>query len=192
MRRQLKLKQARTARRRSTMSVEFKAWEKIPRDNPFTVTISEKIDGTNACIIIKDDEIIGVQSKKRLITPEDDNYGFAKWVQDNNQELLSLGEGYHYGEWAGPGIQKNPLQLERKHFFLFNTFRWNNENPNRPTCCDVVPVLYQGELTLETIPTLLENLKTKTTVREGVVVYYHTFRKYTKHTIKSPNGKWCK
>ena len=27
--------------------VEFKAWKKIPRENYFTVTISEKIDGTN-------------------------------------------------------------------------------------------------------------------------------------------------
>lgn len=28
--------------------------------------------------------------------------------------------------------------------------------------------------------------------REGVVVYYHAFRKYTKHTVKDQNGKWCK
>jgi len=47
--------------------VDFKAWPKIPRENPFNVTITEKIDGTNACIIIKDGEIIGVQSRKRLI-----------------------------------------------------------------------------------------------------------------------------
>ena len=36
------------------MSVEFKPWPKIGRDNPFVVTITEKMDGTNACIIIKD------------------------------------------------------------------------------------------------------------------------------------------
>ena len=35
-------------------NVEFKAWDKIPRENPFKVTISEKIDGTNACVIVKD------------------------------------------------------------------------------------------------------------------------------------------
>jgi len=175
--------------------VEFKAWEKIPRENPFTVTVSEKMDGTNACVIIQDGVIVGVQSRKRLITPEDDNYGFAQWVSDNNDDLLSLGDGYHYGEWAGLGIQKNPHDMDRKRFFLFNTFRWNPDNPNRPKCCDVVPVLFSGELTPATIPDLLKELKdgaTETQTPEGVVVYHHAFRKYTKHTIKSPNGKWCK
>jgi len=177
------------------MSIEFKAWEKIPRDNPFNVTISEKIDGTNACIIIVDGEIVGVQSRNRLITAEDDNYGFAGWVDRNSDELVSLGEGYHYGEWAGLGIQKNPHDLACKRFFLFNTFRWNENNPNRPECCSVVPVLFQGELSPGKIPALLEELQAGATPEqtpEGVVVYYHAFRKYTKHTIKSPNGKWCK
>ncbi len=173
-------------------NVEFKAWDKIPRENPFTVTISEKIDGTNACIVIDNGEIVGIQSRKRFITPDDDNYGFAKWAEENKPDLLTMGNGYHYGEWAGLGIQKNPLQLDKKHFFLFNTFRWNENNPNRPACCDVVPVLYQGELKLDTIPNLLEIMKGDNITREGVVVYYHAFRKYTKHTIKSVNGKWCK
>ncbi len=177
------------------MTAEFKAWEKIPRDNPFTVTITEKIDGTNACVIITDGVIVGVQSRKRLITPEDDNYGFAAWVERNKEDLLSLGDGYHYGEWAGLGIQKNPHTLPEKKFFLFNTFRWNEDNPNRPECCDVVPVLFIGELDPATVPKLLKELEDgaqEDQTPEGVVVYYHTFRKYTKHTIKSPNGKWCK
>ncbi len=173
-------------------NIEFKAMEKIPRKNPFTVTISEKIDGTNACIVIEDNEIVGVQSRKRFITPEDDNYGFAQWVEENKVGLLAMGDGHHYGEWAGVGIQKNPLKLEKKHFFLFNTFRWNENNPNRPECCDVVPVLYQGELKPDTIPTLLDRMKDDNVTHEGVVVYFHAFRKYTKHTIKSPDGKWCK
>lgn len=176
-------------------TVEFKAWDKIPRENPFKATISEKINGTNACIIIIDGEIAGVQSRKRLITPEDDNYGFAGWVQQNNDELLTLGDGYHYGEWAGLGIQKNPHNLDRKHLFLFNTFRWNENNPNLPECCDVVPVLFDGVIESTTIEDCLENLKQNAAdgeTPEGVVVYYHAFRKYTKHTIISPNGKWCK
>ena len=116
-------------------SPEFKAWPKIGRENPFKVTITEKLDGTNSCVIIQDDKVVGVQSRKRFITPEDDNFGFAQWVVDNNDELLSLEDGYHYGEWAGEGIQKNPHCLEGKHFFLFNTFRWNPDNHNKPPCC---------------------------------------------------------
>jgi len=172
--------------------VEFKAWPKIGRDNPFNVTITEKIDGTNACVIIQDGAIIGVQSRKRLITPDNDNYGFARWVADNEQELLELGDGYHYGEWAGLGIQKNPLGLERKRFFLFNTSRWTADS-QPPDCCDVVPVMFNGVLTPDVVPALLKELdEDEDVTHEGVVVFYHAFRTYTKHTIISPNGKWCK
>jgi len=177
------------------MKAEFKPWPKIGREAPFVVTISEKINGTNACIIIEGGEIVGIQSRKRLITANDDNYGFAGWVHRNNDDLLSLGDGYHYGEWAGEGIQKNPHNLDEKMFFLFNTFRWGDQNPNRPKCCKVVPVLYMGVLTPTTIPTLLQDLQDNAGVGEtpeGLVCYYHAFRTYTKHTIKTPNGKWCK
>jgi len=176
-------------------NAEFKAFEKIPRENPFNATITEKIDGTNACIIIQEGEIVGVQSRKRLITVDDDNYGFAGWVERNHDDLLKLEDGYHYGEWAGLGIQKNPHCLPEKQFFLFNTFRWNENNPNRPECCNVVPVLYQGLIDGGTIEGFLNKLKMDakpSETPEGIVVYYHAFRKYTKHTIKSPDGKWCK
>lgn len=172
--------------------LDFKPWPKISRDNPFNVTVTEKIDGTNACIVIADGEMLAVQSRKRFITPESDNYGFASWVKENKTELLCLGDGHHYGEWAGPGIQKNPLKLDRKRFFLFNTSRWNENNLNLPACCDVVPVLFQGQLEPDVVPSLLKDLSESSVVREGVVVYYHAFRTYTKHTIISPNGKWCK
>ena len=179
----------------SDQAIEFKAWDKIPRESPFTVTITEKMNGTNACVIIQGEQIVGAQSRKRLITPEADNYGFAQWVQDNQTDLETMGDGYHYGEWTGLGIQKNPHNCDRKRFFLFNTFRWNTDNPNRPACCDVVPILYQGELGADTIQGFLNKLEMEALpdqTPEGIVVYYHAFRKYTKHTIKSPNGKWCK
>lgn len=174
--------------------MEFKSWPKIKRDNPFSVTITEKIDGTNACVIIEDGEVVGVQSRTRLITPESDNYGFARWVETHKEELKSLGDGYHFGEWAGPGIQKNHHNLDEKTFFLFNTFRWNPNNPSRPACCSVVPILFQGELTPGKIDELLQELKDKETDKyhpEGIVVYYHAFDKRTKHTLKNPGGKWA-
>ena len=167
---------------------EFKAWPKMGRDNPFMVTITEKIDGTNSCIIIEDGEVVAVQSRKRFITPDDDNYGFATWVEAHKEELKGLGDGYHYGEWAGPGIQKNPLKLPEKTFFLFHTYR----EGNCPECCKVVPVLFQGIMDQSTVPSLLANLEADPEVEhEGVVVYYHAFRMRTKHTIKNPGGKWA-
>lgn len=181
--------------------VEFKSWGKIPRESGEVVTITEKLDGTNACIVIQYGEVVAVQSRNRFITPEDDNYGFASWVFSNSEELLSLGEGYHYGEWAGLGIQKNPYALSEKRFFLFNTARWNANNPNLPNCCSVVPVLYSGKPEGDMIKSTMTKLKESgsqvdvggdyTGYVEGVVAYYSKTRRYTKTTYEYKNGKWA-
>jgi hypothetical protein len=173
--------------------VEFKPWPKIQRGGGTEqVTITEKLDGTNSCIIIQDGEIVGVQSRKRMITPgkNTDNYGFAQWVEDNSAELLGLGDGYHYGEWAGVGIQKNPLGLESKRFYLFNVARWNLEH-QPPTCCYVVPVLYSGEYRPDIIEEIMDSLKANAPHDpEGVVVWYHKARRYEKYTYNFVHGKW--
>mgnify|MGYP003653427479 CR=1 FL=1 len=177
------------------MTTEFKAWPKIPRASGENITITEKLDGTNACIVIKEGVIVGVQSRKRFITPEDDNYGFALWVSENKDDLLMLGDGYHYGEWAGLGIQKNPHNMVGKKFFLFNAFRWNDQNPNRPDCCNVVPVLYQGELTDDCIERVLYKLKECSIqegyTAEGIVIYYNKTKRFEKYTYNYISGKWC-
>lgn len=183
------------------MSVEFKEWPKIPRGSAFNVSITEKIDGTNGCVIIEGGEVVGAQSRNKLIYPEGtegqekgcDNSGFASWVRDNKEDLKSLGDGYHYGEWAGPAIQKNPHNLEEKTFFLFNNERWA-ENPSTPACCSVVPLLYNGEADKDTIQKVMNELFTSARDNhyepEGVVAYWRSFRKCTKHTFKSQEGKW--
>lgn len=121
--------------------LEFKPWPKIVRvENRRSPIFTEKIDGTNACVVITDDGQIGAQSRTRLITPEADNFGFARWVHENAQELLKMGPGHHFGEWWGLGIQRGYDQSE-KRFSLFNTRRWGPHNPNTPACCSVVPTL---------------------------------------------------
>lgn len=119
----------------------FEAWPKIPRLNK-DVVVTEKIDGTNSCVWISDDgEHIAAQSRTRWISPEKDNFGFARWVEENREELAKLGPGKHFGEWYGGGIQRG-YGLKEKRFALFNRHRWNPENV--PTCCTVVPILWQG------------------------------------------------
>lgn len=105
--------------------MEFQAFGKIPRLRR-EVVITEKIDGTNACVIVDSDGTVGAQSRKRIITPEDDNYGFARWVRDNEQFLKeTLGPGHHFGEWWGRGINRN-YGMEERVFSLFNTARWGD------------------------------------------------------------------
>lgn len=120
---------------------EFEAFNKIPRLSRECV-ITEKIDGTNAQVLITETGEIYAGSRSRFITLQDDNYGFAKWVNENKEELLKLGPGRHFGEWWGLGIQRN-YGLKEKRFSLFNVGRWNKDNV--PACCSVVPVMYQGQ-----------------------------------------------
>lgn len=121
--------------------MEFKAWPKITRiENKRKPIFTEKIDGTNSCIVIGPNGEFACQSRSRFITPEDDNCGFARWAYQNKDELLKLGEGYHFGEWWGLGIQRGYDQKE-KRFSLFNTRLWGEHNPNTPACVSVVPML---------------------------------------------------
>lgn len=118
---------------------EFKEFPKIPRLNR-EVIVTEKIDGTNGCVVVSESGDVTAQSRSQIITTANDNFGFAQWVAEHAEELRALGPGYHYGEWWGLGIQRN-YALSEKRFSLFNVHRWENE---RPACCHVVPVLMRG------------------------------------------------
>ena len=66
--------------------------------------------------------------------------------------------------------------MERKVFSLFNVSRWSE---NRPLCCDVVPTLYRGIFSQESIDAALEDLRINGSKvssgfmkPEGIVVYH--------------------
>ena len=95
-------------------------------------------------------------------------------------ELVKLGEGQHFGEWWGQGVARN-YGHDRKRFSLFNADRWGAHNPSTPACCDVVPVLYRGDL--NGVDSTLEQLRTGGSVAapgfmtpEGIIVYHSAAR----------------
>jgi RNA ligase len=185
-------------------AMKFEAFPKIPRFRSMIVT--EKIDGANAAIRIvrfdKDiglgpahlpcetklvigaefDFAIGAQSRKRLITPDADNFGFARWVWDNAYDLTDiLGEGIHYGEWWGQGIQRG-YGMDHKVFSLFNAHRWDfiraGAFKDRIPQLDVVPVLENHEFDMDVLDFTLSDLEKKGSMAapgfkpaEGVVVF---------------------
>lgn len=162
---------------------EFVTWPKIPRYENDTIIITEKIDGTNAQILITPDGDIFAGSRTRWVTPEDDNYGFARWVQENKEDLLTLGHGRHYGEWHGLGIQRG-YGLREKRFALFNTHRPHDHLPNG---VDIVPVLYSGPNSEKAIDITIDSLLSsgsKVTQGymnvEGVCIYYTQSRRIVK------------
>ena len=201
--------------------MEFKGFPKLARLNREMV-ITEKLDGTNASIFIQhrdleklvddtrgnmvnipDSNIIAVSndnqytmrvgSRTRWIIPGNDNYAFAQWCQINNEELFKLGEGHHFGEWWGSGIQRGyNLPKGEKRFSLFNTARWADDGTDvRPLCCHVVPVLYKGIMNTNAIDyTLIQLIATGSIAAlnydnpEGIVVFHTAANQSFKITIK--------
>lgn len=167
--------------------MEFKAWPKTPRLFR-DVVVTEKIDGTNACIIFEEcptpcqtdgfhvyndtgDKlyIVGAQSRNRMITPTEwsgdkssDNYDFAKWVYGNADDLFSLlGPGRHYGEWWGKGIARN-YGLSFRKFSLFNTGKWDTLRAER----GLGNVRLIGDSALGGVPVLYEGRLSERAIAE--------------------------
>lgn len=118
------------------MTQEHVKFPSIPRWENEVYYVTEKIDGTNAVITILEDGTFLTGSRNKWITPEDDNFGFSRWAHNNKEELMKLGEGSHYGEWYGLGIQRG-YGLSEKRFMLFNNHRWGKHNPETPNCVEV-------------------------------------------------------
>lgn len=197
---------------------DFTAFPKIPRLNR-EIIVTEKIDGTNAAVVIVpwselnryerdgvktlfdndaakalvyfDDVVVFAQSRTRFVTPENDNYGFAAWVKRNAATLMrDLGEGTHFGEWWGSGIQrKYGLSGGARFFSLFNTSRWDAAEFVTPELL-VVPVLYQGPFDQKAIDDVIGSLRYfGSAVRdfsdpEGIVIYHTASREMFKVTLE--------
>lgn len=159
---------------------EFVEFPKIERyEQPVVVT--EKIHGTNAQVNITEDGAVIAGSRNRWLTPDDDNYGFARFVSENEDVLrVALGPGRHYGEWYGSGINGG-MGMKEKRFALFNTFRWTQPKLDGllPDRVDVVPELYAGPFIPSEIDAAMTRLKEHGSVivpgwmhPEGIVIFW--------------------
>lgn len=142
---------------------EFRSFNKILHIGKLYMSITQKIHGSNAQLLIYKDEHGNLQhkagSRTRWLDETDDNYGFAKFCNEHREQLIGkLGEGRHFGEWAGPGINSGE-GLTEKTLCLFNWRRWiGKELPTRVT---TVPMLYKGAISLDAITDTMERLKTQ-------------------------------
>lgn len=186
--------------------VPFPKMARLRRD----ILVTEKIDGTNAQIVIvprgtyADGNLFGkpvadcgaswiyAGSRNRWVTQEDDNFGFAGWVQDNKEELVKLGQGRHFGEWWGRGIQRG-YGIQHRRFSLFNVSRWSHPNSIKsfPECCDIVPLLYSGPFSTEATDSALRYLEVAGSRAapgfmnpEGIVVWHTASNVGFKQTLK--------
>ena len=171
------------------MTPEFKPFPKMPR-LAREIVITEKIDGTNGQVHVTEDGDVIAGSRTRWITPAEDNYGFARWVEEHSSELRELGPGSHFGEWWGAGIQRRYGRSGQgaKTFSLFNVARWGTE---RPACCEVVPTLYRGPFSERMIEKTLFDLTMKGSSAapgfmdpEGIIVFHTAAQMGFKRTIR--------
>lgn len=206
--------------------IEFRSFNKLARLNR-EIVITEKLDGTNAQILLfpacdqglnnpnvvfqNGETAMLVGSRNRWITPQQDNYGFARWCRDNASELLKLGHGRHFGEWWGNGIQRG-YGVPNKRFSLFNVGRWSpdyaataggchypgiveivdgNLRPG-PSCCYVVPTLWRGPFCTKEIRAVQRGLEEYGSAAvpgfmdpEGVVIYHTAAQSCFKVTLKN-------
>ncbi|MFE5828719.1 RNA ligase family protein [Streptomyces sp. NPDC056508] len=223
--------QEKAPRPESRDGFEFTPWPKTARLFR-DIVITEKLDGTNAGIHVRRMEdwetsidypmeactavvgdaryVLAAQSRNRLITPEHDNYAFARWVHDNAADLAYiLGPGLHFGEWWGQGIARK-YGMDRRVFSVFNTARWFAVDEDKTSMysraqqsdicdqIDVVPVLDEGIFSEERIRGALEELRRGGSFAapgfmnpEGICIYHTQTRQVMKVTLDANDaGKW--
>ena len=103
-----------------------------------TFTATEKVHGTNASVCYSNSDGIWCQSRENVITVEKDNMGFAWFIEQNKEKVISIIKelakennidlNTHiislYGEYAGGNIQKNSaLTNSDKCFIIFEHFK---------------------------------------------------------------------
>lgn len=170
---------------------EFIKIARLSRD----MVVTEKLDGTNASVYVADDGLVLAGSRNRWLTIEADNFGFARWVKEHEEELRLLGPGQHFGEWWGAGIQRR-YGLSEKRFSLFNVGRWGDEGKDkRPSCCHVVPVLLRWTFDTTMVDSVLRTMAEQGSIAapgfmqpEGVVVFHAASGQLFKKTLDKHDG----
>lgn len=106
-------------------TMQYLGWRKI------NLIGTVKIHGTNSSVGLDlKDNLLFYQSRNRVLSLDDDNYDFAKYIEDNKSEFLKIfdeiknkinTEKYDsiiiYGELAGKGIQNKVAVSQIDRFF---------------------------------------------------------------------------
>lgn len=99
-----------------------------------TTHIFPKLDGANASVWCKEWNLeegcvqLGAGSRNGEKTPENDNAGFAKWVNEYDNNLWKFFENINnvqyilYGEWLVPHTIKNYREDAWRRFWIFDVY----------------------------------------------------------------------
>ena len=96
-----------------------------------TVRLTSKLDGTNACVWADKNGCMHYGSRKREISVEDDNAGFAAWMESNRLEAQLLIKACQanlhwiiYGEWSvgKVGAIKKYTEQAKDKLWIFDIY----------------------------------------------------------------------
>lgn len=161
-----------------------------------TLAFKSTADFSNRVFVVSERLNVKAGSRTRYLSPLDDNYGFAQYVEANKQEIIEkLGIGRHFGEWAGPGINSGE-GLTQKTFVLFDWWKFPPERPLPPQMA-IVPVLYNGPVDFSKIDEAMADLKANGSKMspgfmrpEGIVV--QTLGTRVKKVFEAEETGWTK
>lgn len=145
--------------------------------------ISTKMDGSS-CTIYNIDSHIGVCSRKYDLPDDDSSVMWRALKKNGTIEKIRQAENLVFqGEFCGPNIQKNPLDLKEHAFYVFNIFDYKDHmrlmglEEMLKTCekygLNAVPIEEQGDDFQYSLEALLERAKGKYPSgkqKEGIVV----------------------
>lgn len=84
-----------------------------------------KLHGTNSAVVLTTNGEMWFQSRQNIITPVQDNAGFAAFAEQNREAFLDLFDrigpsktAVIFGEWCGQGIQKGVAISELPKMFV--------------------------------------------------------------------------
>ena len=117
------------------------------------VRLTSKLDGTNASVWADEDGRMHYGSRKREISIEDDNAGFAAWMKSDNDEAILLIRACQanpnwiiYGEWSvgKVGAIKKYIKEAQNTLWIFDIY--NRETEKYLTCDELEAALVLYEL----------------------------------------------
>lgn len=124
------------------------------------VTGTPKLHGTNSAIRFGPDGSVSYQSRNRVITPEDDNAGFANAMEPISDQLHTILPGHVYqlltdgepvtvfGEWCGGNIQKGVALSKLPKMFVTFAIQYGDGEGGE---LDFEPEMYNDELGIYSI-----------------------------------------
>ena len=156
------------------------------------VNVSEKLDGANVGLSFQQDKLILQKRGGFIGEGEHPQYGaFKEWAYSKYQEFCQLPEDMIlFGEWL---YAKHSIYYTKlpDYFIIFDI--WQNgkflsveerDSIARKFGLYAVPTIYQGTLSLNNIPSLIQQSRYSDELMEGIVV----------RSLRNPDlrGKWVR